>query len=90
MVIQGSCEDKLPALCYSTPTATTDLDRTVRNTTKLTLASDNYILAGYRNAQSFRFLGIAFANPPLMRLRFAPLQTYSGPNKVDVTKMADS
>lgn len=89
-IIQKPCEAKLPALCTSSPTATTDLDRTVKDTTKLTVTSDDYILTGYRDARSFRFLGIPFANPPLMHLRFAPPQAYSGPKKLDATRMGDS
>ncbi|KAJ5457488.1 hypothetical protein N7475_008876 [Penicillium sp. IBT 31633x] len=89
-VIKESCEEKLPILCTSTPPATTDLDRAVRNTTKLTLKSQDYTLTGYRDARSFRFLGVPFANPPIMHLRFSPPQAYTGPKRIDASRMADS
>jgi carboxylesterase type B len=89
-VVQQSCKEKYPALCTSTPPPTTDRDSTARDTTKLSVESKGYTLTGYRDARSFRFLGIPFANPPIKDLRFAPPQGYTGPKKLDATTMADS
>ncbi|CAG8910213.1 unnamed protein product [Penicillium egyptiacum] len=89
-IIRKSCKEKLPALCTSTPPATTDLDRAARETTKLTVTSNDYTVTGYRDARSFRFLGVPFATPPIDDLRFAPPQAYTGPENIDATSMADS
>ncbi|KAJ5496237.1 Carboxylesterase type B [Penicillium fimorum] len=89
-VVPKFCKDELPALCTSTPPATTDLDRAVRETTKLTVTSDDYTLTGYRDARSFRFLGVPFASPPIDDLRFAPPQSYTGSKNIDATSMRDS
>ncbi|CAG8111534.1 unnamed protein product [Penicillium nalgiovense] len=89
-IVQKSCQDELPALCTSTPPATTGPDREARETTKLTVASDGYTITGYRDARSFRFLGVPFATPPIDDLRFAPPQAYTGPKNIDATSMADS
>lgn len=89
-VIQKPCKENLPALCTSTVPPTTDLDRDVRNKTKLTVESKGYKLTGYRDARSFRFLGVPFANPPVKNLRFAPPQAYNGSKRLEATSMADS
>jgi carboxylesterase type B len=89
-VLQKSCKEKYPVLCTSTPPPTTDLDNVPRQATKLSVRSKDYTLTGYRDARSFRFLGIPFANPPVKDLRFAPPQGYTGPKKLDATTMADS
>ncbi|KAI3147214.1 hypothetical protein CBS147325_4370 [Penicillium roqueforti] len=89
-IIQKPCNVKLPALCTSSPPGTTDRDRAVRETTKLTVTSHDYTLTGYRDARSFRFLGVPFASPPINDLRFAPPQAYTGSNNIDATSMGNS
>ncbi|KGO69806.1 Carboxylesterase, type B [Penicillium italicum] len=89
-IVPKQCREKLPALCTSSPPVTTDLDRAARETTKLTVTSDDYTVTGYRDARSFRFLGVPFASPPIDDLRFAPPENYSGPNNIDATSMGDS
>ncbi|KAJ5313023.1 Carboxylesterase type B [Penicillium antarcticum] len=89
-VVQRECKDKYPVLCTSTPPPTTDQDGAARDTTKLSVRSKDYTLTGYRDARSFRFLGIPFANPPVKDLRFAPPQAYTGPKELDATTMAAS
>jgi acetylcholinesterase len=89
-VVPKSCKEKLPTLCTSSPPPTTDLDSAARNKTKLTVKSKDYTLIGYRDARSFRFLGVPFANPPINNLRFAPPQNYTGAKKLDATTMGDS
>ncbi|OQE35240.1 hypothetical protein PENCOP_c014G00622 [Penicillium coprophilum] len=89
-IVQKPCDDELPALCTSTPPATTDLDRAARETTKLAVTSGGYNLTGYRDARSFRFLGVPFASPPIDDLRFAPPQPYTGSKNIDATSMGDS
>ncbi|KAJ5807633.1 Carboxylesterase type B [Penicillium robsamsonii] len=89
-VVPKSCKDELPALCTSTPPVTTDLDRAARETTKLSVISNGYTLTGYRDARSFRFLGVPFASPPIDDLRFAPPRSYTGSKNIDATSMGDS
>lgn len=88
-IIPKQCREKLPALCTSTPPATTDLDGAARETAKLTVTSNDYTLTGYRDARSFRFLGVPFASPPIEDLRLAPPQGYTGPKNIDATSMGD-
>lgn len=88
-IIPKQCREKLPALCTSTPPATTDRDAAARETAKLTVTSNDYTLTGYRDARSFRFLGVPFASPPVEDLRLAPPQGYTGPKNIDATSMGD-
>ncbi|KAJ5927593.1 hypothetical protein N7516_009366 [Penicillium verrucosum] len=88
-IVPKQCREKLPALCTSTPPATTDLDSAARETAKLTVTSNDYTLTGYRDARSFRFLGVPFASPPIDDLRLAPPQGYTGPKNIDATRMGD-
>ncbi|CEL06799.1 hypothetical protein ASPCAL09971 [Aspergillus calidoustus] len=80
------CDSKLPALCTSRVPPTTDVDRTVIASSKITVKSNEYTLTGYRDARSFRFIGVPFADPPVDELRLAPPRAYSGPKKIDATK----
>ncbi|KAK4866818.1 hypothetical protein LT330_007981 [Penicillium expansum] len=89
-IIPKQCREKLPALCTSTPSVTTDLDRAARENTKLTVTSNDYAITGYRDARSFRFLGVPFASPPIDDLRFASPEPYTGPKHIEATSMADS
>lgn len=84
------CDAKLIALCTSTIPPTTDQNRAAVPSSKISIDSGDYILTGYRDVRSFRFLGVPFADPPLKDLRFAPPQPYSGPRKIDATKVAPS
>ncbi|KAF7594360.1 hypothetical protein BBP40_009341 [Aspergillus hancockii] len=89
LVVSASCSSKLPAICTSKVPPTTDKNRTVVDTSKVILKAENYTLTGYRDARSFHFFGIPFADPPLKELRFAPPKPFSGPGKIDATKPGD-
>ncbi|KAL3479051.1 carboxylesterase [Aspergillus californicus] len=84
------CDTELPAICTSRVPPTTDVDRTVVASSKVSVKTEEYTLTGYRDARSFRFLGVPFANPPVGQLRLAPPRAYSGPKTIDATKLGDS
>ena len=90
-VVNVPCDSKHPALCTSSVPPTTDKDRTAVPLSNLPFEFDGYSVTGYRDARSFRFLGLPFADPPVDNLRFAPPQPYSGPKQgLDATKYSAS
>ncbi|GFG04245.1 acetylcholinesterase [Aspergillus udagawae] len=84
------CHMQLPALCTSKVPPTTDTNKAVVESSKISVMHQDYTFTGYRDARSFRFVGVPFANPPVKDLRFAPPQPYSGPKKLHATKFSDS
>ncbi|KAL4801965.1 alpha/beta-hydrolase [Aspergillus unguis] len=89
-VLNVQCDRRLPALCTADVPPTTDVDRNVVASSQITVRAKNYTLTGYRDARSFRFLGVPFADPPVGELRLAPPRKYSGPKKVNATALGDS
>ena len=85
-----ACDSHLPAICTANVPPSTDTNRTAVETSKISVTSGEYKLTGYRDARSFRFMGVPFADPPVDDLRFAPPQPYSGSREIDATKLADS
>lgn len=84
------CSRKLPALCTSRVPPTTDKNRAAVQSSKISVASRDYTITGYRDARSFRFLGIPFANPPVNALRLAPPQPYTGSKQIQATEVSAS
>ncbi|OJJ54107.1 hypothetical protein ASPSYDRAFT_35628 [Aspergillus sydowii CBS 593.65] len=88
--VSAPCNRPLAAICTSNVPPTRDIDRTVVASSKITVRSNDYTLTGYRDARSFRFLGVPFADPPVDQLRFAPPREYSGRKSIDATQLGSS
>ncbi|PLB49651.1 carboxylesterase [Aspergillus steynii IBT 23096] len=88
--VSTPCSRKLPALCTSHVPPTTDQNRAAVPSSRISVASHDYTITGYRDARSFRFLGIPFANPPVNALRLAPPQPYTGAKQIEATQVSAS
>ncbi|KAI9043578.1 putative cholinesterase [Aspergillus affinis] len=88
--ISAPCTRKLSALCTSRVPPTTDKNRAAVPSSKISVASRDYTITGFRDARSFRFLGIPFANPPVNALRLAPPQPYTGVKQIDALQVSAS
>ncbi|TFY54531.1 hypothetical protein EVJ58_g8806 [Rhodofomes roseus] len=83
------CSSELPILCTQTAAPfTIGADdpsppaSSVPDAYKTIVSSEDLTITGFRDARTFRFLGIPYAVPPVGALRFEPSQAYNGSNNV--------
>lgn len=80
-----SCYSRYRTLCTSHVPPTTDRNRSPTLSSRISITAGDYAFTGYRDARSFRFLGIPFADPPVNELRFMPPNPYTGPREIEAT-----
>ncbi|TKY89758.1 hypothetical protein EX895_001543 [Sporisorium graminicola] len=86
-----ACTSTLYTLCTSTAPMTTDASGQPDDKYSIEVQTqDGWQLTGTRDARSFRFLGIPYADAPVGNLRFSPPQAYSGSKSLGVRTKRDA
>ena len=85
--VSADCSLGYPVLCKSSAPATISENSNKHNaSTEITVQAKDLSITGYRDARSFRFLGIPYADPPINRLRFEPPKEYTGNKVINATE----
>ncbi|KZW02685.1 alpha/beta-hydrolase [Exidia glandulosa HHB12029] len=82
-----SCDSVLKALCTQSAPPTTPANRgTVTQGSEIVVSAGNAQYLGYRDARSFRFLGIRYGQAPVGQNRFLPTQSVRAKGLVNATQ----
>lgn len=85
-VKSAPCSTPLNALCTSSGHPTTDVTDHAHPRFYMQVKSGDWELTGYRDARTYKFLGVPFADPPVGNLRFASPRPFSGDKTRFATK----
>lgn len=80
------CAVRLNALCSSSGILSKDTSPAPDPKTHITVQASDLTITGYRDARSYRFLGIPYANAPVGQRRFANPQPWSGSKQISALK----
>lgn len=89
-VVTVDCSLQLNVLCTSSGILSKENSPAPDPKTYITVQSNDLTITGYRDARSYRFLGIPYADAPLGQLRFAPTRAYSGSKQISGIKFGDA
>lgn len=85
-VVTVACNTTLNALCTSSGILATDTSPAPADRVQIIVKANDVTVTGYRDARSYRFLGIPYAAPPIGQRRFADPAPYTGHKQVSGLK----
>jgi len=86
----ADCSELHPVLCTNSAPAYNVNNTTPAAGSQVTLQAGNLTVTAFRDARSFRALGMPFATPPTGNLRFRPAQPYTGYTNINATLFQNS